>query len=340
MKPHDLCIFALDASRAFGERVVDRLDADLCEHEERDFEDGEHKARPLTSVRGKDVYVIQSLHGDGTQSVNDKLCRLLFFIGALRQASARRVTAVTPYLCYARKDRQTKPRDPVTTRYIAALFEAVGTDGIVTMDVHNTAAYQNAFRIGAEHLQATRLFAAHIASNHGDAALSVVSPDAGGLKRAEQVCAALEQLTGQAIPTTVMPKQRSEGVVTAGALQGSVDGRRAVIVDDMISSGTTMLHAARACRQGGAKSVYVAATHGLFTGTANDVLADRAIDGVVVTNTVASGRLTPELRQAKVEVLDAGGMFAEAIRRMHFDEPMTALLTTDDPVDHAYPPSG
>ena len=89
MKPHDLCIFALDASRAFGERVVDRLDADLCEHEERGFEDGEHKARPLTSVRGKDVYVIQSLHGDGTQSVNDKLCRLLFFIGALRQASAK-----------------------------------------------------------------------------------------------------------------------------------------------------------------------------------------------------------------------------------------------------------
>lgn len=339
MASQDLRIFALGASRAFGEQVVDRLDTRLSEHEERDFEDGEHKARPLTSVRGKDVYVIQSLYGDDSQSVNDKLCRLLFFLGALRQASARRITAVAPYLCYARKDQQTKPRDPVTTRYLAALFEAMGTDRIVTMDVHNVAVYQNAFRIGTEHLEATRLFATRFAGRRDDA-LTIVSPDAGGLKRAERLCAVLEQASGRSIPIAFMPKQRSEGVVTAGALQGPVDGRRALIVDDMISSGTTMLHAARACRQGGAEEVYVAATHGLFTGAANDVLADPAIDGVVITNTVAPCRLTQTLRETKVETLDASGMFADAIRRLHFDEPMTALLTVDDPVAHSYPPSG
>src|SRR5512135_3205205 len=144
MAPEPIHLFALNASRAFGERVAQRLGMPLSPHEERDFEDGEHKARPLASVRGADVFVIQSLYGEPGQGVNDKLCRLLFFIGALRDASAGRVTAVVPYLCYARKDRKTQARDPVTTRYVAALFEAVGTDRVLTLDVHNLAAFQNA----------------------------------------------------------------------------------------------------------------------------------------------------------------------------------------------------
>src|SRR5690606_19275225 len=109
-------------------------------HEEREFEDGEHKARPLVNVRDRDVYVLQSLGGDATASVNDKLVRLLFFLGALRDASAAPVTAVVPYLAYARKDVRTQPRDPVLTRYTAALFEAVGIDRIVALEVHNPAA--------------------------------------------------------------------------------------------------------------------------------------------------------------------------------------------------------
>jgi len=147
-------LFALNAGRDFAASVSRHLGVSLAEHEERDFEDGEHKSRPLENVRGKDVFVIQSLFGDRRQSVNDKLCRLLFFLGALRDASAARVTAVVPYLCYARKDRKSQPRDPVTTRYVAELFEAVGTDCILTMDVHNLAAYQNAFRCRADHLEA------------------------------------------------------------------------------------------------------------------------------------------------------------------------------------------
>src|SRR6516165_8314689 len=140
-----LAVFALNSSHDFGEKVCARLGIPQSSHEEREFEDGEHKTRPLVNVRGRDVFVIQSLYGDPKQSVNDKLCRFLFFAGALRDASADRVTAVIPYLCYARKDRRSKPRDPVTTRYVAALFEAVGADAAVTMDVHNLAAYQNAW---------------------------------------------------------------------------------------------------------------------------------------------------------------------------------------------------
>src|ERR1019366_8766802 len=125
--------------------------------------DGEHKARPLHDVRGHDAFVLHSLHGDPTQSANDKLCRLLFFCGALKDAGAAQVTAVTPYLCYQRKDRRTKPRDPIITRYVAALFEAMRIDRVVTLEVHNLAAFENAFRCPTWHIESAPLLAAHFA---------------------------------------------------------------------------------------------------------------------------------------------------------------------------------
>jgi ribose-phosphate pyrophosphokinase len=163
MNTESVAVFALAASRGLGESICGHLGLTLSAVEEREFEDGEHKTRPLVSVRGRDVFVVHSLHGDEQQNVNDKLCRLLFFLGALRDASAARVTALIPYLCYARKDRKSKARDPVTTRYVAGLFEAMGVDRIVTIDVHNLAAFQNAFRLRTEHLEAKNLFVAHFA---------------------------------------------------------------------------------------------------------------------------------------------------------------------------------
>ena len=120
-----LTLFAVGGTRDYGERVAQHLELILGAHEERAFEDGEHKIRPLAEVRRQDVFVIHSLYGDAEQSPND---RLLFFIGALKDAGAERVTAVVPYLCYARKDRRTQPRDPITTKYVACLFEACGAD--------------------------------------------------------------------------------------------------------------------------------------------------------------------------------------------------------------------
>ena len=177
-------LFALQATAELGKAIADRLGQSLSLHEEREFEDGEHKARPLDPVIGKDVYVIQSLHGGPSMSANDKLCRLLFFIGALKDAGAARVTAVVPYLCYARKDRRTKPNDPVTTRYVAGMFEAVGTDVVVTLEVHNPTAFENAFRCRTVTLTGTPLFVAY-AKPLEDDNLCVVSPDTGGAKRAE-----------------------------------------------------------------------------------------------------------------------------------------------------------
>jgi ribose-phosphate pyrophosphokinase len=323
-----LKLFSLEAGHELGRNVSVKLGVELSPHEERAFEDGEHKSRPLVNVRGKDVFVIDSLYGDSHRSPNDKLARLLFFLGALKDASADRVTAVVPYLAYARKDRKTKPRDPVTTRYLAALFEAVGTDRILVMDVHNPAAYQNAFRCGADHLEARPLFVRHVASSPllSEGELVVLSPDAGGVKRAEIFRQHLERVLGAGIGSAFMEKQRSGGVVSGEALVGSVKGRNVIVIDDLISTGTTLFRAAQACRKLGARKILAAATHGLFVGDANRVLSEPAIDEVVVTNTVPPFRLEPRLLDGKVRVLDSAGLFAQAIARIHGGGSLTELV--------------
>lgn len=326
MNDPPLLLFALDAARAYGVRVGAAMGVDLSPHEEREFEDGEHKVRPLINVRGRDVYVLHSLYADDAASVNDKLCRLLFFIGALRDASAATVTAVVPYLCYARKDRKTQPRDPVTTHYVAELFDAVGTDRILTIDVHNLMAYQNAFRARTDHLEATNLFVEHFARVVGDEEIVVVSPDSGGVKRAEQFERALSRRLGKPLGSAFVEKHRSGGVVSGEALVGDVTGRTAIIVDDLISTGGTLVRSARACRDHGAKRVYAAATHGLFVGLADVLLSETVLDHLVVTDTVPPFRLPAEAIGRRVVVLDSAPFVAEAIRRIHTGESLVALL--------------
>jgi ribose-phosphate pyrophosphokinase len=323
---NDLVLFALNASRAFGERVADALGIQLGAHEEREFEDGEHKVRPLINVRNKDVYVLHSLYGEPDISANDKLARLLFFIGAIKDASAATVTAICPYLAYARKDRKTKPRDPVTSRYIAQLFESVGTDRVVTLDVHNLSAYQNAFRIPAEHLQAQGLFVSWFVERLRNEDIVVVSPDAGGVKRAESFRQALSKAGGQPIGTAFMEKQRSEGVVSGKAVVGDVSGKVAIIIDDLISTGTTLARAAAACQTLGASRVFAAASHGIFVGDAANALSHPALEKVLVTDTVPPFRLPAEMVGSHVDIVNSAPMFAEAIRRLHNGGSLVDLL--------------
>jgi ribose-phosphate pyrophosphokinase len=313
----ELRLFALNASRDLGERVARALGLPLAPHEEREFEDGEHKARPLESVRGRDVYVLVSLYGDLRQSVNDKLVRLLFFLGALRDASAGRITAVIPYLCYARKDRRSKSRDPVSTRYVAGLLETVGADRVLTLDVHNLAAYENAFRIRADHLQAKRLFVDEFVPRIGREPVVVVSPDVGGVKRAEDFRQALSRRLGREAGGAFLEKYRSAGVVSGAAVVGDIEGRVAIIMDDLISTGGTIARAVAACRSRGAKAVYAVATHGIFVGEAARMVADSGLERLVVTDTIPPFRLDPALVRSKVTVLDTAPLFAEAIRRIH-----------------------
>ena len=326
MNAKELRLFALAASRGFGESVSARLAIPLSAHEEREFEDGEHKARPLVSVRGADVFVIHSLYGETGASANDKLVRLLLFIGALKDSAAGRVTAVVPYLAYARKDRKTKARDPVTTRHIACLFEAVGADCVVTLDVHNLAAFQNAFRCRTENLEANPLFVGHLAPLLRDQEVTVVSPDAGGIKRAEQFRNRLADALGRPVGAAFAEKYRSAGVVSGDALVGDVGGKVAIIVDDLISAGTTIARAAQACREHGATRILAAASHGLFAGAANEVLAASVVEQIVVTDSVPPLRVTAPGLKAKLVHVSTASLFAEAIRRIHDGGSIVELL--------------
>lgn len=320
-----LRLFALSATADLGRAIAAQLHRPVAAHEEREFEDGEHKARPLDPVRSADVYVVQSLNSDPTQSTNDKLCRLLFFIGALKDAGAARVTAVAPYLCYARKDRRTKVNDPVTTRYVAELFEAVGTDAIVTLDVHNPVAFENAFRRPVVTLTAAPLFVDY-AKCLPDQNLCVVSPDAGGAKRAELFREALESACGRPIGKAFAEKHRSAGVVSGDLFVGAVAGSAALVIDDLISTGTTLLRAARSARQAGAERVIAFVTHGLFMSGAAELIADPAIDRLVVTDAAPLLRMPAGDVRGKIDVLPSAPLIAEAIRRLHDGSPLADLL--------------
>ena len=316
----------MDASHELGVAIAAALGEPLAAHEERDFEDGEHKARPLADVAGADVYVVHSLHGGPTQSANDKLCRLLFFIGALKDAGAARVTAVTPYLSYARKDRRTKPNDPVTTRYVAGLFVSVGTDCVVTLEVHNPAAFENAFRCRTVALTGTPIFVDYLKNNLAGEKLSVISPDAGGMKRAELLRETLEGALGRPVGKGLAEKYRSAGVVSGDLFVGEVAGTTALIVDDLISTGGTLLRAARSARAAGAKRVLALVTHGLFMPGAAEVIADPALDQVIVTDAVPPFRLDHPERNKKLTVLPSAPLLAEAIKRLHANRSLTDLL--------------
>ncbi|MCH4559152.1 ribose-phosphate diphosphokinase [Mesorhizobium jarvisii] len=323
--------FALKGSEQLGATVARSLAIDLDPHEERDFEDGEHKARPLVSVRGKDIYVLHSLAGGGGVSANDKLCKLLFFLATCKENGAARATAVVPYLAYARKDRQTKARDPVTTRYVAQLFEAMGTDRIVTLDVHNLSAFQNAFRCESIHLDTRKHFAPPIGKLAGDLPVTIFSPDGGGVKRAQLLKEALEAETGKEVSFGFMEKRRSRNVVSGELFAGDVADNAVFIVDDMISSGGTMLRAALACRERGARAVHAIATHGLFGKGADVLFGSRAIDRIIVTDSIDAATAAKVLHpQAPLDILPIGRLISMAIRRLHTPGSISELIGIED----------
>lgn len=326
MNAEPLLLFAPVATRAFAERVATSLGVELAPLEEREYEGGEHKTRPLVSVRDRHVCVIQSLSGDAQASANDRLCRMLFLVAAIKDAGAARVTACTPYLAYMRKDRRTRERDPVNSRYVAQLFEAVGVDHVLAMDVHNVAAFENAFRCRVDLLEAAPMIADDLARHCGGAPVAIVSPDFGGAKRAQRVQELmLTRGTGDA-GLAVFEKRREGAIVTGELLVGDVAGRHACIVDDLVAAGTTMLRATKACRAAGALSVSAYATHGVFAPGSDRLLGPDGPDRLVVTDTLLPTRLHPAAGTARtLEVLRASALFAEALRRLASGESVVAL---------------
>lgn len=311
-------LFARGCSEDLGVEVA-RLLGTACELVEEDvFPDGEIRLRLAADVDGCDVVVIHSLvaspQGAGTtgSSVHDELCSLLLLLGTLRDAGAASVTVVAPYLCYARQDRRVRPREAVSSRYVAELLQAVGADRVMTVDVHNPAAFEGAYPRPVN-ISSMDLLTGVVGPLLDGRPPVVVAPDSGAVKRAEQAKLALEATCRRPVDDAFIEKHRHDHVTSDHAVVGTVDGMVAVIVDDLVATGTTLVQAAQACREQGAAGVVAAATHGLFTGDAADVLSDPALDHLVVTDTIAPFRLEGHAVADKIEVVSAAPLVAAAL---------------------------
>jgi len=314
-----MLMFSLEPANPFAQALADALDVTLSPHEERVFPDGERKLRPLVDPRGADAYVVHSLHGGPVDTPHDKLCRLLMFIATLKDHGVARVTAVVPYLAYARKDQQTKPHDPVGLRYVAQLFDAVGVSQLIVLEAHNVAAFQNAFRCTTVHLSAHRVFGELADESAGTGPLAVASPDPGGVKRALLWREALEKRLGRPVNFAMIDKRRSAGVLSGSQLvAGEVEGATVLLLDDLIASGETLQRSALALRRAGAKDVIGCAAHGLFVDKAPQLLADDGLSRLVVTDSVPPFRLPADGPvRGKLHVASAVPLFAEAVRASH-----------------------
>lgn len=313
-----MLLYSLDPDNTLAQGLAAQLNLTLAPLEIRHFEDGEHKIRPLTDPRGQDIFVLHSLHGEPQSSPNDKLLQLLMLIATLRDHGAARVTAVLPYLAYARKDRQTKTFDPLSLRYVAQLFEAVGTSQVMVLEAHNVAAFQNAFRCPTIHLSAHLAFDT-LTEGLTQGSLAVASPDPGGVKRAQLWREALAKKYQQPVGFAMVDKRRSAGLLSSEHLvAGDVAGMTVLLIDDLIASGETLRHAAQALKRAGAHAVLAFAAHGLFTGAAAQTLIDDSLDRLVVTDSVPAFRLPPDAAlRRKLFRASVAPLLAQAIQACH-----------------------
>ena len=317
--------YALTESLELGQATCAQAGRELSALEERRFEGGEFKLRPLTSVRGRPTYVLQSLACSPTTSIAESFVRLLFLLNGLRDAGASQRIVIIPYLAYARKDRRTQLRDPVNTRYVAQLLEASGADRLIALDVHNPAALDNAFRIPVDHLTALPMMADHFSTGQGSANLVVVSPDVGGVKRAQVFQELLEARLGRSVDLAFIEKRRASGKVSTGRLVGDVGGRAALIVDDLCATGGTLIRAAERCREAGAIAVHVAVSHTPYAEGLEAVLTSGAITDVLATDSVGI-RAGPAAGR-KLITLSVAALLGQAMRRMLSGKPLAPLLT-------------
>jgi len=319
-------IFAPSESRALGLAASERSGIPVAALEEREYSGGEFKLRPLQSVRDRTVFVVQSLAETQKAPIALRLVRLLFLIHGLRDAGASRVVAVIPYLAYARKDRRTKSRDPVYTRYVAQQLEAAGANRVIALDVHNASSIDNAFRIPVDHLSALPMMAAHFAQHLPHGKLAVVSPDIGGIKRAQLFRELLERQTDQEVELVFVEKRREGEVLSGGTIVGNPEGRAAIVLDDLCASGSTLIKAATALRAAGATSVHATVTHTpLEDGLAALVAADD-IAQVVVTDSVGYAPSAASLgKRGKVKILPCGELLGCAMARILSGEPLAPL---------------
>lgn len=309
----DFLLFAGSASQNLGRSIAAYLDCELGPSETLRFSDGNVFVRVQQNVRGRDVFLVQ-----GTAfPANDNFMELLFWIDALKRASAASVTAVVPYFSYAKGDKKDEPRVSIRARVCADAIEAAGADRVLTLDLH-APQVQGFFRIPVDDLYALPVLCDAISAK-GLVDLTVVAPDAGFAKKAREWANRLQA------PTAIADKRRVDHTESAEVVEliGSVEGRTALIVDDFTVSAGTLVDAARVVVERGATSVYAAVSHGLLTGVANERLEASPIERLFITDSVET---QPDELSPKVEVVSIAGLFGEAIRRIGRRESISVLF--------------
>ena len=310
----EIKIFTGSANRPLAEAIGRYIDVPLGQAEIGRFSDGEVQVEITENVRGGDVFVIQSICTPG----NDHLMELLLMLDAFKRASARRITAVVPYYGYARQDRKVAPRVPISAKLVADLITTAGASRVLTVDLH-AGQIQGFFDVPVDNVYATPVLLEYLRGRIGRRDVTVISPDAGGVERARAFAKRLDA------NLAIIDKRRARpNEVAEMQIIGEVDGRVAVIVDDMVDTAGTLSAAAEAVRGAGAPLVLACATHPVLSGNAIPRLAQSSIDELIVTDTIP---LRPEATKlAKLHVLSVAPLLGEAIRRTHEEASISSLF--------------
>ncbi len=303
-------VFSGSASKEFAQEVCKNLDVPLSKAEVKKFSDGEISVQISESVRGRDVFIVQST---GAPS-NDNLMELLIMTDALRRSSASSITAVVPYFGYARQDRKAAPRVPITARLVADMYETAGIDRVITMDLH-AGQIQGFFDIPVDNLYGAIAFQEYIKDKNFPNPI-IASPDIGGVARARYFAKNL------GLDMVIVDKRREKANESEVMnIIGDVEGKDVIMIDDMVDTAGTMVKAAAALKANGATSVMACATHPVLSGKAYDNLDKGALDELITTNT-----LTCKEHKA-IKVLSVAPLFAEVIRRVYHNESVNSLFS-------------
>ncbi|KJS26203.1 MAG: phosphoribosylpyrophosphate synthetase [Hyphomonadaceae bacterium BRH_c29] len=308
-------LLACNANRPLAEAIADYLDMRLTRSEVKSFADQEIFVRIDENVRGEDVFVIQST----SFPANDNLMQLLIMMDALRRASARRITAVIPYFGYARQDRKTDGRTPISAKLVANLISTAGADRVLTVDLH-AGQIQGFFDIPTDNLFGSPVMVDDIKERFGKDKIVVVSPDVGGVVRARSLAKRLDDAD-----LAIVDKRRPEaGKSEVMNIIGDVSGKRCIMLDDMCDSGGTLANAAAALKEAGAKSVSAYVSHGVLSGKAVERIEKSVLDELVMTDTIAPSEAAKKSKS--IRILPIAPLLGEAIRRIANEESVSKLF--------------
>lgn len=300
----DIIVFSGNSNKMLITKICKELGIKEGVCEVKTFSDGEIAIDIAETVRGKDVYVIQST----SNPVNNNLMELLILMDALKRASAGRINAVIPYYGYARQDRKTKAREPITSKLVANLLTAAGADRVVAMDLH-AGQIQGYFDIPVDHLTAVPTLAEYFKDIVDPEEFVVVSPDLGGVTRARKFANELN------LPIAIIEKRRPRpNVSEVMNIIGEVEGKNCILVDDIVDTAGTICQAAKSLQEKGAKEVYGCATHGVLSGPALDRIKDSVMKKFVITDTI---ELPEEKRNESIDIVTVAPLFADAINRIN-----------------------